>query len=67
MRNEERLKRIKELQTHNSRIQNEMMEMQGRFISTKDMGEKTKFASEFFVLKSEIERNLQEITELNKK
>lgn len=67
LRNEERLKRIKELQTHNSRIQNEMMEMQGRFISTKDMGEKTKFASEFFVLKSEIERNLQEITELNRK
>lgn len=67
LRNEERLKRIKDLQGHNSRIQNEMMEMQGRFISTKDMSEKTKFASEFFVLKSEIERNLAEINELNKK
>ncbi len=63
--NEERMKRIKELESHNSRIQNEMMEMQGRFITTKDMEEKTKFASEFFVLRSEIERNLQEIGELN--
>lgn len=66
LRNEERIKRIKELESHNSRIQTEMMEMQGRFISTKDMDEKTKFASEFFILKSEIERNLQEITELSK-
>ncbi|MBS0630014.1 MAG: hypothetical protein JSS30_07330 [Verrucomicrobia bacterium] len=67
LRNEERLKRIKELQNHNTRIQNEMMEMQGRFIATKDMSEKTKFASEFFVMKSEIEKNLSEINELNKK
>lgn len=67
LRNEERLKRVKELQNHNTRIQNEMMEMQGRFIATKDMNEKTKFASEFFVMKSEIERNLNEINELNKK
>lgn len=67
MRNEERMKRIKELESHNSRIQNEMMEMQGRFISTKDMDEKTKFASEFFILKSEIERNLSEISNLSQK
>jgi len=67
LRNEERIKRIKELETQNVRVQKEMMEMQGHFISTKDMEEKTKFASEFFVMKSEIERNLQEINELNSK
>lgn len=67
LRNEERIKRIKELESQNVMIQKEMMEMQGRFISTKNMEEKTKFASEFFILKSEIERNLQEINELNKK
>lgn len=67
LRNEERMKRIKELESHNSRIQNEMMEMQSHFISTKDMDEKTKFASEFFILKSEIERNLGEITNLSQK
>lgn len=67
LRNEERMKRIKELENHNSKIQSEMMEMQGRFISTKNMEEKTTFASEFFVLKSEIERNLQEISNLDQK
>lgn len=67
LRNEERIKRIQELESHNARIQKEMMDMQGKFIWTKDMEEKTKFASEFFVLKSEIENNLKEINELNKK
>ena len=67
LRNEERMKRIKELENHNSKIQSEMMEMQGSFISTKNMDEKTTFASEFFVLKSEIERNLQEISNLDQK
>ena len=64
LNNEERIKRIQQLQSNNNRIQNEMMNMQGQFISTKDMEEKTKFASEFFLLKSEIEHNLQEINEL---
>lgn len=67
LRNEERMKRVKELEAHNNRIQNEMMEMQGQFIKTKDMDDKTRFASEFFILRSEIERNLEEINELNKK
>lgn len=66
LRNEERMKRIKDLESHNNRIQSEMREMQGQFIHTKDMDEKTKFASEFFILRSEIERNLLEINELNK-
>lgn len=67
LRNDERIKRVQELEAHNSRIQKEMMDMQGRFISTKDMEEKTKFASEFFLLKSEIERNLNEIKSLSEK
>ncbi|NGX39932.1 MAG: hypothetical protein KR126chlam1_01272 [Chlamydiae bacterium] len=66
LKNEERMKRVKELESHNNQIQSQMMEMQGRFISTKDMEEKTKFASEFFILKSEIERNLLEISDLSK-
>ncbi len=67
LRNEDRLKRIQDLQSHNILIQGNMMDMQGRFIETKDMNEKTKFASEFFVLKSELERNLHEIADLSKK
>jgi hypothetical protein len=66
LRNEERIKRIKQLEKRNDSIQNDMMQMQGRFISTKDMDEKTKFASEFFIMKSEIERNLEEIADLKK-
>lgn len=65
-RNEERLKRIKELEAHNSRIQNELMSMQGKFISTNDMEERTDCASRFFLLKSTIENNLAEIEELSK-
>jgi len=65
-RNEERLKRIKELESHNSRIQNELMSMQGKFISTNDMEERTDCASRFFLLKSTIENNLAEIEELSK-
>lgn len=65
LRNEERIKRIKSLEAQNNLVQNQMMEMQGQFISTKNMQEKTKFASEFFILRSEIERNLEEISGLN--
>jgi len=66
LKNEERLKRIKDLEAKNQRIQKEMMDIQGRFITTKDLEEKTTIASEFFILKSEMEQNLEEIQELNK-
>lgn len=66
LKNEERIKRINELENENVRVQAEMMKIQGQFVSTKDMEEKTKIASEFFIMKSEIERNMQEINELNK-
>ncbi len=65
LKNEERIKRVKNLESHNTRIQNDMMDMQGQFITTKDMEDKTKFASDFFILKSEMERNIQEIDTLN--
>lgn len=65
LRNDERMKRIKELESHNTKIQNDMMEMQNRFISTTCMDEKTKFASEFFIMKSQIERNVEEINNLS--
>lgn len=66
LRNEERLQRIKELEQQNSQIQKDMMKMQGQFINTKNLDDKTKFASEFFILRSEIERNAAEINLLNK-
>lgn len=65
-RNEERLKKMGELEAQNDRIRNEMKSKQGRFINTLSMDEKTQFASDFFILRSTIEKNLQEIKDLSK-
>jgi hypothetical protein len=65
-KNEERIKRISELEAQNNKLQKDMMGVQGKFISTNDMEERTKCASEFFILKSAIENNLKEIEELSK-
>ncbi len=67
LKNEERLKRIQDLEETNIRIQKQMMEMQGQFISANGLDDKTNFASEFFILKSQIEQNLSEIKELSQK
>ena len=65
-RNEERLKKMNELEAHNDRIKNEMKSKQGRFVNTLSMDEKTQIASDFFILRSTIEKNLQEIKDLSK-
>lgn len=65
-RNEERIKRISELEAQNSKLQKDLMSVQGKFISTNDMEERTRCASEFFILKSAIENNFKEIEELSK-
>lgn len=65
-KNEERLARVKELETQNSKLTNEMTAAQSKFIATNDMQLRTRLASEFFILKSTIERNVNEINELNK-
>lgn len=67
LRNEERIKRIKDLESQNEKIQKELMEMQGQFISAKNLNDKTKFASEFFIMKSQMENNFEEINVLSKK
>lgn len=64
--NDERLKRIQELENRNTKLHNDMMSMQGKFITTSDMEERTRCASEFFLMKSNIEKNIQEISDLNK-
>lgn len=65
-RNEERLKKMNELEKHNDLIKNEMKSKQGRFVNTLSMDEKTQIASDFFILRSTIEKNLQEIKDLSK-
>lgn len=64
-KNEERIARIKELETQNAKLNSEMISAQGKFISTNDMQLRTRLASEFFILKATIERNLKEINDLN--
>lgn len=67
LKNEERLKRIEELEAKNTQIEKELSDMQGKFITTSDLDGKTKCASEFFILKAEIENNLEEINDLKQK
>lgn len=64
--NEERLRRIKELEEQNVKLHVELISAQSKFIATNDMQVRTQVASEFFVLKATIERNEQEIDELSK-
>lgn len=65
-KNEERLDRIKDLQSQNSKMNAEMLNAQGRFASTNDMQLRTRLASEFFTLKETIRRNQNEIEDLSK-
>lgn len=65
-KNEERIARVKELESQNSKLNNEMIAAQSKFISTNDMQLRTRLASEFFILKATIERNLNEINDLNR-
>jgi uncharacterized protein (DUF849 family) len=63
--NENRLKRILELEAQNINLQQEMSDTQCKFITSLQMSQRTQFAAEFFVTKSQYERNLTEIRELN--
>lgn len=64
--NEERLRRIKELEDQNLKLQEDIVAAQTKFIATNDMQVRTQVAAEFFVLKSTLDANEQEIAELSK-
>ncbi|NDD58235.1 MAG: hypothetical protein EBZ47_03145 [Chlamydiae bacterium] len=59
--NEARLRRISELQARNLELEEQMRNSQNQFISTRDMNERTQFATDFFLHKSTHDRNLSEI------
>ncbi len=65
-KSEESVNRVRELEAQNEKLNSEMIIAQGKFISTSDMQLRTRLASEFFILKATIERNLQEIQEQSK-
>jgi len=63
--NENRLRRIAELNAQNIKLVHEMTEMQGKFITCHDMQQRTQFASEFFMNKGLYEKNIMEISDLS--
>jgi len=62
--NDERLKRIAELESENARLKDELIDMRDKFIHTHDMQQRTKFAVDFFLIKSKLEKNTSELYDL---
>jgi hypothetical protein len=65
IQNEQRLKRIMELEAQNLNLQQEMSDTQGKFITCHEMTQRAKSAAEFFISKKHYEKNLAEIRDLN--
>ena len=63
--NENRLRRIAELEAQNINLQQDMSDTQGKFITCHDMAQRTKFAAEFFLTKTQLEKNIAEINDLS--
>lgn len=63
--NEERLKAIIDLEKQNIKLNADLVTSQSKFIATNDMQQRTQIASEYFVVKASLERNLTTILELS--
>jgi len=63
--NEERLRRISELENRNKRLVLEKNAQRDGFIDIRDPHERAKHASSFFLTQAHIEKNANEIYELN--
>lgn len=63
--NEARIRRISELEAQNIELTNNMNSIQSKFISAKDMNDRTQHATEFFLNKATYERNIEEIRHLS--
>lgn len=61
---EERRRRIAELEAQNIRLRSEMVAKQSKFIMDHDMQARTRHAADFFLNKSKLEKNIAEIIEL---
>lgn len=64
--NEERLKTIMDLEKQNVKLSADLVSSQSKFISTNDMQQRTQIASEYFIVKSNLERNLEVISDLSR-
>jgi|GEM_PF-6108241 len=63
--NEERLRRIAELEGKNKRLATEKVAQRDSFMDIRDPHERAKHASNFFLTQSKLEKNADEIFELN--
>lgn len=62
--NESRIRRISELEVQNIELTQNMDSIQSKFISSKDLNDRTQHATEFFLNKATYERNVEEIRHL---
>jgi len=62
---DERRKRIAELEALNIQLRADMATMQGQFISDHDLQSRTKHAADFFMSKARYEKNIAEVIELS--
>lgn len=62
--NERRLTRIAFLEAQNERLRGEIITQRDQFIDNHSMQDRTKHAADFFLTKSQIEKNINELLEL---
>lgn len=63
--NEARLARIAELEAQNIQLKEEAISQRDNFIGSHDLNSRYEHATEFFLAKSHIERNIKELFDLN--
>lgn len=63
--NEARIRRIAELEAQNIELTKNMDGIQANFFSAKEMNDRTQHATEFFLNKATLERNIEEIRHLS--
>jgi hypothetical protein len=61
---EERRRRIAELEAQNIKLRGDMIATQGKFVTNHDVNQRTRHAADFFISKSKLERNIAEIIDL---
>ncbi len=62
---EERRRRIAELEAQNIKLRAEMISMQGKFVTNHDVQMRTRHAADFFISKARLEKNIAEIIDLS--
>lgn len=62
--NQERLQRIMEIESENVLLNEDMINQRNKFVDSHEISNRSKFAADFFLAKSKIERNNLELIDL---